>query len=240
MSIWDKLDVDLKHFKLSRIFEPQYRYMLLVLWWPLFGLFFTYLEKYYPVAEYAVIHCALDDQIPFLEGFFIPYVLWFPFLALPLIYGFFFDTKAAVRMMHYIMFTYTVTVVIYLIWPTMQDLRPVTFARDNLLTRFAARFYAFDTNTNVCPSIHVLGSFGAMHGCQEMGKWKNPVKKRIWDAAFALLAVTITASTVFVKQHSILDVIGAIPLCVTAGWLFYVPHSSYVENDRSRIKIENT
>lgn len=46
---------------------------------------------------------------------------------------------------------------IYLVFPTCQDLRPTQFARDNILTRFVAWFYNFDTNTNVCPSIHVLG-----------------------------------------------------------------------------------
>ncbi|MBQ9593615.1 MAG: phosphatidic acid phosphatase [Lachnospiraceae bacterium] len=237
ISLAERLDVDLKHFRLSRIWEPQYRYMLLVLWWPLYGLAFGYVERGYPVEEYTVIHCALDEQIPFLEGFFIPYMLWFLLVSLPLIYGFFFDTRAAVRMMYYIMFTYTLTIVIYLIWPTMQDLRPVVIPRDNLLTRFALRFYAYDTNTNVCPSIHVLGAFAGMHGCMEMGKWKNPVVKKCWDIGFAVLAVVITVSTVFVKQHSVIDVVAALPLCMMARQLFYGVRSSHVENDSRRKKI---
>ena len=41
-------------------------------------------------------------------------------------------------------------------------LRPEVFARDNALTRAVAWFYTFDTNTNVCPSLHVIGSAAAL------------------------------------------------------------------------------
>ena len=38
----------------------------------------------------------------------------------------------------------------------------MVFERDNLFTKFLEGFYQFDTNTNVCPSIHVIGSVAVM------------------------------------------------------------------------------
>lgn len=77
---------------------------------------------------------------------------------------FFVDVPAFRRMMYFVIVTYTITVLIYLFFPTCQNLRPEAFVRNNLLTRFIELFYSFDTNTNVCPSLHVIGSVAAMFG----------------------------------------------------------------------------
>ena len=106
---------------------------------------------------------------------------------------------------------------IYLVFPTCQNLRPTHFARDNVLTRFIAWFYTFDTNTNVCPSIHVLGSVAAMLGLCDCRRLQNPKLKLL----FILLCVLICISTVFMKQHSVLDVLAALPLCVIAYPICY-------------------
>ena len=73
-----------------------------------------------------------------------------------------FDTAGFRKFMWFIILTYTATCIIYLIYPSQQELRPETFRRDNLLTRFMTWFYAFDTNTNVCPSLHVIGSLAVL------------------------------------------------------------------------------
>ena len=96
-----------------------------------------------------------------------------------------------------------------MIWPTCQNLRPAAFERDNLLTRFMAQFYQFDTNTNVCPSIHVLGTMAVLLTSYHCRSTSTPG----WKIAFTVAAVLICASTVFLKQHSILDVAAAFALC---------------------------
>ena len=96
-------------------------------------------------------------------------------------------------------------------------LRPEVFPRDNLLTRFIAHFYAFDTNTNVCPSLHVIGSFAALFAF-----WHAPVfSAGKWRIASAVAAFLICISTVFMKQHSILDVLAALPLCAIGYYFAY-------------------
>ena len=66
-------------------------YVWLLLFWPVFGLLFSYAERFYPVAHYFEMHCALDDLIPFNEWFLIPYLFWFVYLIGAVAYTFFFD-----------------------------------------------------------------------------------------------------------------------------------------------------
>ena len=207
-------DADWRQFRLSRINEEPYRHAWLLLFWPIFGLLFGFVERYYPVQSYHVMYSPLDDVIPFNELFLIPYLFWFIYLAGTVVFLFFFDTKAFRHMMYFTMFTYAVTMAVYFLFPTCQELRPLEFARDNFLTQFMAAFYAFDTNTNVCPSLHVIGSVVAMLGGLHC-KWLQSCG---WKIFYVVSAVLISISTVFLKQHSLLDVLWALPLCFV-GWL---------------------
>lgn len=145
------LETDFRRFRFSKLNTDEFRHLKLLIFWPIFGLFFTFVERFYNVGHYYSMHCPLDDMIPFCEWFLIPYLFWFVYLIGTIVYTFFFDVTAFKRMMYFIIITYTITMLIYLVFPTCQDLRPTQFARDNILTRFVAWFYNFDTNTNVCP-----------------------------------------------------------------------------------------
>lgn len=211
------LETDFRRFRFSKLNTDEFRHLKLLIFWPIFGLLFTFVERFYNVGHYYSMHCPLDDMIPFCEWFLIPYLLWFVYLIGTIVYTFFFDVAAFKRMMYFIIITYSITMLIYLVFPTCQDLRPTQFARDNVLTRFVAWFYNFDTNTNVCPSIHVLGSVAAMLGLCDCRRLQNPKLKLL----FILLCVLICISTVFMKQHSVLDVLAALPLCVIAYPICY-------------------
>lgn len=211
------LETDFRRFRFSKLNTDEFRHLKLLIFWPIFGLFLTFVERFYNVGHYYSMHCPLDDMIPFCEWFLIPYLLWFVYLIGTIVYTFFFDVAAFKRMMYFIIITYSITMLIYLVFPTCQDLRPTQFARDNVLTRFVAWFYNFDTNTNVCPSIHVLGSVAAMLGLCDCRRLQNPKLKLL----FILLCVLICISTVFMKQHSVLDVLAALPLCVIAYPICY-------------------
>lgn len=179
---------------------------------------FLALERFRPHAAYHVMHCALDDAIPFSEWALIPYLLWFVYLIGALAYTFFQDVPAFRRMMRFVIVTYTAATAVYFIYPTQQLLRPEAFAHDNALTRAVAWFYTFDTNTNVCPSLHVIG---LRRGAVRAADGPRLRKRAWWQAASVLLALCISLSTVFMKQHSILDVLCALPVCALGWWLCY-------------------
>ena len=208
--------VDYRKLRLSNINSDEFKHLKLLLFWPLYGLMFMLVERFYRVQSYTAIYCPLDDLIPFNELFVIPYMFWFIYLTGSIIYTLFYDIEAFKKMSKFIIFTYSITIAIYLVWPTCQELRPVSFERDNLLTRFMAGFYQFDTNTNVCPSLHVIGSFAAMYGLGSSRSFDT----RGWKLVNVVITVLISLSTVFLKQHSILDVFAALPLCAAGWWLF--------------------
>ena len=98
------------------------------------------------------------DVIPFCEIFVIPYVFWYALIAISLGYFALYNVDSFKKLQIFIMITQGVAMAIYIAFPNMQDLRPVEFARDNLLTRLVGFLYTFDTDTNVCLpfTLHIL------------------------------------------------------------------------------------
>lgn len=211
-----KNSISLKNFRPAMLFN-ELRHVWLLVYWPIFGLLFNYVESVYKPARYFEMHCALDDVIPFIELFVIPYIFWFVYIAGMLAYTFFCEVSSFKKMMRFIIFTYTITLVIYFIFPTIQHLRPDVFARDNLLTRFMADFYAYDTNTNICPSLHVIGSVAVMLCAFDTKRFSTFG----WKIAFGVTTAIICVSTVFLKQHSVIDIFAAIPVCIAGYYISY-------------------
>ena len=204
--------VDYRKLRLNNLNRNEYKHLKLLLYWPLYGLLFMFVERFYQVDNYITMYTPIDDMIPFCEWFVIPYLFWFVYLIGMHAYTLLYDIDAFKKMMKFIIITYSVTIIIYLLWPTCQQLRPVTFERDNILTRFMAGFYKFDTNTNVCPSIHVIGSLAVLFTSYHC-KGTESIR---WKTAFTVVGILICASTVFLKQHSILDVLAALQICAIA------------------------
>lgn len=179
------------------------RNIFLAMFWPLFGLCFYALEWLVPQREFFVMYHPIDDLIPFCELFVIPYLGWFVFMVTAYVYTFFADPRAFRRLMQFTILTYGCGLLVFFLFPTCQNLRPVSFERNNLLTRIMAWFYTCDTSTNVCPSLHVCGSLAAAFGFTDTRRFSSPGRK----AVIYLTALTICVSTVFVKQHSVLDTV---------------------------------
>ena len=185
--------------------------------WPLFGLCFYALEWLVPGRVYHVMYHPTDSLIPFCELFVIPYLFWFPFMIFAYVYAFFTDAGAFRRMMRFTALPYGGGLLMFILFPTCQNLRPQVFPRDNFLTAVMAWFYTCDTSTNVCPSLHVCGSLAAAFGLLDSRRFSTPG----WRRAIWATALTICASTVFVKQHSILDTVCGVLFSGYAWLLVY-------------------
>lgn len=199
------------------LFSPQFRHLLLLIYWIFYGIIFSTLEAGI-VSKYHAVECALDAYIPFCEWFVIPYYFWFVFLVGIHVYTLFFDIPAFKKLMYFIMLTYTVTSIIYVVYPNMQLLRPTEFPRDNLFIDIVKGLYGYDTNTNVCPSLHVVGSFAVYFTAINSKHFKT----KMWNIIYLVVTILISASTVFLKQHSIIDVFAALVLCVIAYPICYI------------------
>lgn len=231
-----KPEMHLSEFTLSKLNDPQFEHMKYLLFWPIYGIMFALLERGITYSYYYPMHCWLDDLIPFNEWMVIPYLFWFIFLPGMLLYTCIYEPHSFRKMMQFIILSYSTTIVIYILFPTCQYLRPHAFERDNFLTRFLHWFYGYDTNTNVCPSIHVIGSLAVMFAswhCEKIGRgWKN---------FCTVTAILISLSTVFIKQHSILDVVAAGALsfvCYLVVYVWDVPERLGEWNAQRRLQRE--
>lgn len=208
--------VDYRQFRFSKLTDPQFNHLLFLLGWVgYFSLYFL-TENLIPVEQCHVVHSRLDDLIPFCEWFVIPYVFWYLLIVVTLLYFALYNPKGFKRFQLFIIITQVVAMAIYIIYPNMQDLRPDTFDRDNVLTRVIGLIYSFDTDTNVCPSLHVAYSVGIASAW-----FKEKCVSKKWKAFVFISVILICMSTVFIKQHSIVDAYVAIPVCVLAEAIAY-------------------
>ena len=209
--------VDYRKLKPSNITSPEFRHLLLLLYWPIYGLTFLILERGLTL-NYHPVEVALDTKIPFCEYFVPAYYFWFVFLIGIHFYTGLFDVPAFKKLMYFIMITYTVTSLIYIIYPTKQELRPTEFAGNNIFITVINGLYNFDTNTNVCPSLHVIGSFAVLFTSWHCKRFRS----FWWQLGFISATVLICLSTVFLKQHSVVDIWVALAVCAVAYPFAYI------------------
>ncbi len=208
--------VDYRQFRLSKLNTPQFSHLKLLLGWVVYFIFYYLTENFIPAESCYSVHIFLDDIIPFCEWFVIPYVSWYFLIVFSLVYFLLYNVDSFQRLSKYIIITQVVAMVIYITVPTRQDLRPVEFSRDNILTQLVGLLYSVDTNTGVCPSLHVGYSLGiASVWLKEKGA--SPV----WKTAVTVWVILICLSTMFIKQHSALDFFVALPMCLLAELVVY-------------------
>jgi len=204
----------------------KYKHSWLLLYFPLYMVWFFYLEEASP-KRYTPIEIPLDSYIPFNEWFIIPYYMWFVFIFVTVAYLFFNDVPGFYRCVAFLFIGMSICLLIYTIWPTGQDMRPdlSTIGRDNIALRITKFLYGFDSNTNICPSIHVYNSVGVCLGIMNSKKIKTirPKTKKCVIIFYVTLATLICLSTVFLKQHSAIDIVCAFILAAIMYVAVYVP-----------------
>lgn len=184
----------------------KYRHaMPLIIYGIIYLTWFIYLEQKV-TKNYRVIHVTLDDYIPFCEGFVIPYFLWFLYVSATVAYFFFKDKDDYYRTCIFLFTGMTIFLIISTLFPNGHHLRPQVMPRDNIFTWMVSRLYRTDTPTNLWPSIHVYNSLGAHFAIVKNNKLceNRPVR-----GISLLLCISIILSTMFIKQHSVFDVVTA-------------------------------
>lgn len=167
---------------------------------------FIYLERTV-TKDYYNIHVRLDDFIPFNEYFIIPYLLWFLYVAGTILFFFFTDKHEYYKVCTFLFTGMTVSLVICTFFHNGTDLRPVVDPDKNICSWLVSMLHSADTSTNIFPSIHAFNSIGvhlAITNSKSLQKHSF-----ICNASF-LLMISICLSTVFLKQHSVVDIVGSV------------------------------
>lgn len=208
--------VDYRKLRLSNLNTPEFSHLKLLLGWVGYFVLYFLTENLIPAENCHPIHCALDDMIPFCEWFVIPYVGWYLLIVGSILYFLLYSVDSFKKMQTYIIITQIIAMVVYIIYPNRQDLRPEMFPRENILTQLLGIIYSADTNTGVCPSLHVAYSLGIA------STWlREKSAGKAWKSFVVVLVALICMSVAFVKQHSVVDIFAAIPVCLFAEWFVF-------------------
>lgn len=208
--------VDYRQLRPNNISSPQYRHLFWLLGWVGYFILYFLTENLIPPEDCYPVWCPLDDMIPFNELFVIFYVGWYGLIVWSLGYFLLYNPKNFKGLQKFIIVTQAVAMICYILFPTRQDLRPAEFPRENFLTWIMGIIYSFDTSTGVCPSLHVAYSVGIA------STWLKEKDASVWTRMFAVLfSLGVCVSVAFVKQHSVVDIFAAIPVCILAEILVY-------------------
>lgn len=163
---------------------------------------------------------ALDHKIPFLKVFVIPYISWYAYLAFIGVYLYVNNFKEFKRFAYFFIATYYLNLFICFLIPNAQTLRPDLSGESGFFITIIKHLYSIDTNTNVFPSEHVMGTIAAMIGIlYGLKKFKGSWLVKF---LFVIWGVAISVSTVLIKQHAIIDLIASVLFTALIYVLIYI------------------
>ncbi len=200
-------------------FISTYKHMFVAaLYLPVYLIWFDYLEQHVQ-SQYHVVTCSLDSMIPFNEWFIIPYFLWFLLVPAMFLYLGFTSKPDFYRFVLFLFSGMTLYLIICTVFPNGQNLRPSIDFEKNVLTRLMQFLWSVDTSTNVFPSIHAYNSIAvAIAAIRNEKLSAHPAV----TYGIVILCILICMATVSLKQHSVLDVLGAIIMAMFFYRLFYI------------------
>ena len=166
-----------------------------------------------------IIHCKLDEMIPFCEEFIIPYVFWFPYVGGMFIYFKRRGWEDYSKFCTMIFSGLTICLMIYYVFPTGLNLRLATDPHNTgLLYNLVVMLRGIDTPTNVCPSIHVMNTVMIF---QAVCSLENLKHRKLTIGVHFIIMILICASTVFLDQHSVIDVVCGVMMSFVLHGLVY-------------------
>ncbi|QTH41772.1 phosphatase PAP2 family protein [Cohnella sp. LGH] len=180
----------------------KYSPLLLMLMFPVLGWMYALTNNIENQEVYSLAMAA-DEAIPYLKWFALPYSVWIFYIYVCLFYFF----KKDISVYYRNLMTYAICALLcYLIYSVFQTTvaRPPVIGDDpfSWLMRY---IYNRDQPYNCFPSIHCFSSYMVMRAI-----WTSSFRNK-WNLTLITgMSSLIIMSTLFVKQHVIMDVLGAI------------------------------
>lgn len=184
-------------------------------YWFVYLIWFFTLDALVQDPKY-IIHSPLDDYIPFNEWFVFPYCSWFVLLALVLALLWWNDTPSYDRLCLSMFSGMSLCLILYMLFPNGLQLRPdpATLGRDNPALWLMRLLWAGGL-LQQCLPLHPLSKH-RLHGTGHVVQLTG-IPSPLDPSVAAVWAAAICASTLFTKQHAVVDVV--MGLAVAAVWL---------------------
>lgn len=145
----------------------------------------------------------VDEAIPFIQIFALPYSIWIFYIYVCLIYFFKKDPNVYYRSLMTYAICALLCYLIYSVFQTTVD-RPVVVG-NGIVSDVMRYIYNRDQPYNCFPSIHCFSSYMVMRAI-----WTSSFRNK-WNIILITgMSSTIIMSTLFVKQHVIMDALAGI------------------------------
>ncbi len=163
-----------------------------------------------------------DNLIPFVPEMAIFYVfLFFPMVILTLIYFAFIEDEKGYAFGWSIVIINAIATVVYILFPVST----YWWRQELLANRIKGNFFAdtmysiyeYDTSFNCLPSMHAGMSAICFFVWYKYYKAKPNLKTKIIAITAFIIALGVVLSTLFVKQHYIIDEIAGVLLAYIVG-----------------------
>lgn len=149
------------------------------------------------------IALTLDKEIPFISAFIFPYIYWYVFILLGLVFILSKNRKIYLRALLSLYMGMCICYLFYYLYP-VEISRPVV-SNTTISNKLVRVIYENDRPFNCFPSIHVLSTYIII-------RFTNIKDNKKWFYYTVITGVLIILSTLFIKQHFILDGIAAVIL----------------------------
>lgn len=161
------------------------------------------------------ISISLDNILPLIPIFILPYIYWYVYVPVGFIKFHKTDRQLYMKLFLMLIIGMCTSYIIYYFFPTQYP-RP-TINDGGILNYLINKIYSADKPFNCFPSLHVYVTYLVMRFTPLKGNKKYFIYTQV-------TGILIILSTLFVKQHFILDIVGSMAILEVLNILFkFIP-----------------
>ncbi len=195
-------------------------HVLWLLFWPAQIIWYAILEaNAREMPRFFTVHSFLDDFIPFVPFFVIFYLIWYVYIAAGMLYFTFIEKEGFYRLIAFLYTEVFLCLLFCTIFPNGHNMRPDLSQATDIFSRVVQIIYDADPHcVTIMPSMHVMNAT-AITVAVTKSRVLSQRKWVVWSCW--VFNILVAMSTVFTKQHSILDVLVAGIVCTFLYLLVY-------------------
>lgn len=196
-----------KSGKLLHNIVPRYAILPLILALTVNNCVYIGVAQFKDKLSFLSLATPLDKHIPFITPFVIFYVLAYVQWVLNYILIGRDSKELCYRFVLGDIFSKIICLLFFIFLPTTL-IRPEVTGTD-IFSNLVRFIYSVDSPVNLFPSIHCLESWCCIRAAFQM-KLATPRRTRIYRILTIVMSLGVFASTLFIKQHVIVDIFGGI------------------------------
>lgn len=195
-------------------------HVLWLLFWPAQIIWYAILEaNAREMPRFFTVHSFFDDFIPFVPFFVIFYLIWYVYIAAGMLYFTFIEKEGFYRLIAFLYTEVFLCLLFCTIFPNGHNMRPDLSQATDIFSRVVQMIYDADPHcVTIMPSMHVMNAT-AITVAVTKSRVLSQRKWVVWSCW--VFNILVAMSTVFTKQHSILDVLVAGIVCTFLYLLVY-------------------